>query len=424
MPHLWAYLQIGTSRSNSIHLLYARRLQLARALPITIDIHADRELTPEELSLIQSYSNRIAKLIINPFGYIYLSCSLINQFRQIVFTNLVQFDYTIDSAPESHIRITRDNLSAPFMLPVVQHHRIQWGSWPFGNITSLTLQFLYPSPRPRYTELREILTQCQSTLQYLNLEDRGPKMDVDGRMAWSRITFPRLRSLYIGYVENEQLFLDYNIQAPNLKFLTIRNLFVCPPSAVAASSFTDITAPPGAFVELLLTSFMPQPDLDPPIPGVTRLKQLALIGETMDCGYQMFRTFLANNPRLEDLTLYFPRYAPIFHYYNAFFESNEQDQSALPRLSRLMLSNSVLMLDYLRRRPAKSKPLDEVVLTTMAYHQLLEKVLEAKLEGEDIVKTLVSHITNLLVIEDPIEKSHVSMEPYMEVITDGVWRRV
>ncbi|KAK7036787.1 hypothetical protein VNI00_011453 [Paramarasmius palmivorus] len=414
MPELWAYLQFGHTRSKTVHLLYSRRLELSGNRPITLDIHADRDLTQEEVDLVSRYAHRIGTLIVNPFGFVWLPCALFDQFRQIVFPNITRFEYMVDSRENSLLRLTRRDLLAPFLMPAVgKENKIQWGAWPFGNITSLTLVFLLSGPR--YTDVREMLERCKGTLQSFEFQGSGPRvLDGDDFVTdWNPIIFPALRKLVIGYVDDPFAFYTYRIQAPHLESLTIKNLYVCPPNS--KMTFEEPFPYDTRFVEILLNSFMHHGN------AVTKLKQLCIIGEFIDCGLPTIREFVVSNPMLEEIQLYLPLEAPIFAYYDAVFESNLQEESVLCKLRKLAVSKGELMLGFLRRRAEmKLKALDEVVLTMSAHQKLLDDAIEANLTGN----MFASYMKNLRIIEDPIPCSYVSLEPFMDVIVDGTFQVV
>ncbi|KAF9267161.1 hypothetical protein L218DRAFT_1074462 [Marasmius fiardii PR-910] len=420
-PKFWSRLLFGRSRAPNIHLLYDHRLQLSGDSPITLDIHADRHLTEEEIGVVTKYASRVEKLIVNPTAYCYVTCTIFRQLKHISFPGLSQFEYLVDSVPGSLLRVTRKvDEDDPFRLPKVdRHYKVQWEPWQFGTITELTWGFLYSSAQPNHMEFECILNCCKASLEVMEYLGSSPPSDIGSPEPLKRMIFPRLRSLVWGYA-GDLLPVIYMVRAPDLQELTIRNIAYCP-------STPNMNHYPKKHVE------------DDSITGVSlfrdfvalhqdyiaRLQALHLFGCILD--YETLRTVLMSTSALHTLTLYANRTGSEDpHYFDALLD-RDRDYDRLTTLT-VALATSDLGV-YLQKRKTV---LEDCTVTTSGYRQLLEWEKFANKEPqkdqgrekgsrEGSLRGLTRCVKNLWVIEEPVEDECVSMMPYIQPIVDGRW---
>ncbi|KAF9267160.1 hypothetical protein L218DRAFT_996044 [Marasmius fiardii PR-910] len=416
MPALWTCLLFGQSRSPNIHLLYNYRLQLSGDRMITLDIHADRYLTQEEIVVVGKYAPRVEKLIINPTSYFYLPSTIFSELRHISFPRLSTFDYRVDSVPGSLLYLTRqvDRDDPPFRFPeVTRHFKIQWERGQFGRITELTWRFLYSKCQPYYIDFRQILNRCKSSLEVMEYQGSCPPFD-RSEGPQDPFIFPKLRSLIWGYTEN-LLPVMHVVRAPRLQELTIRNI-VCSPSILQMDHYPWKFLKDDSFDEVnLLRDFL---ELYPE-GFVFRLQAVHLYGCGMD--FLTLRMLLVSAPDLRTLTLYAikPEGGSLPHYFDALLEWNK-DQDRLMTLTVSPATRNLWV--YLQERKVV---LRDCIITTSGYNQLLD------LERGDSRSTtsprgsptqsLIGSVRNLWVIEEPVEHECVSMRPYMQPVVDGRW---
>ncbi|KAL0566265.1 hypothetical protein V5O48_015753 [Marasmius crinis-equi] len=418
MPILWDRLLLGESRSPQIHLLYDYRLKLSGDRPLTLDVHADRDLNAGELTIISKYADRLEKLIINPRSYIYLAAAIFSQLCEVPFPRLQQFDYCVGSVPGSLLRVVRDvSAGEPFYVPYARHYsRIYWSRWTFSTIARLTLGLLYSGAQPYYMDFWRMLDRCRMTLEVLEYYGRNPMINGEWQ---GRITFPRLRILVWGYVEDLSPII-YLVRAPKLRELTIRNIVDCPPTSEH--------------------DYYPKKHLHPSLPNldlfgsftflygsdVPRLKALHLIGCKAE--YTVLMSFLSFVPELDTLTLYaIKRGHERRNYVDALLEAD------INHLRKLVTSSGRSWLShYLKQRMT---PLEECVVTESVYKSV---EWEELLRGASVVGNVGSsvgkgasnldlsvpgtgmRVENVWVMKDPVEYEHRPIQPFMQPIVDGM----
>ncbi|KAJ7471949.1 hypothetical protein FB451DRAFT_1559152 [Mycena latifolia] len=265
-PALWTTVVFRVSRWYQRHLRAEAFLERSRGLPISVHIHLDRHPTRRVGSIVLSNAVRLRCLTLTSQNRdLIMDC--VGFFAEIPFHAMELFHVVIPGEMDLQI-IRKPDLAIPFFTPyptvLNAPSKFLWFSWIVQNVTSLSLKGLGSRERPSMEQMWSILAGCRETLRNLDFEGWAPSTDAGSARILAPITFPRLRSLRLGYLDDISS-LAACIVAPRLQILVLHDVLFCPTMLLYPEN-THITRCNVSRVFRAL------------VPSCTRLTHLALVG--------------------------------------------------------------------------------------------------------------------------------------------------
>ncbi|KAF8063381.1 hypothetical protein FPV67DRAFT_1506312 [Lyophyllum atratum] len=316
-PLLWTSIRMRCIPRPQTHPWLVAHLHRSQNCMVDLHLFATRPLTPQEHEYIcRLHAHRFRSFKVCASNWA-LTRLLWKQFFDSM-PLLETYEYT--AMHDLHFRVTRDSPKEqhPFPFPIIfRNFGLYWAEWDATNVTSIVLNYVGPDDRMDMEDLSQVLTACRSTLRSLELVGAAPFWD-SSNYAIVPVTLPALGTLKLGYADNIVPVVEL-INAPNLKSLTLRDLYDVP----------DFERPypklsPGAQPTNIADIFR--------LLQYTDLTELAIFGEKYSKGAG-FREFILSMPNIKSLSLY----ATADEYYKVLFDPT-LSEDITPLLSRLLIT--------------------------------------------------------------------------------------
>ncbi|KAJ7086434.1 hypothetical protein B0H15DRAFT_349668 [Mycena belliarum] len=231
-PTLWTTVSFRMSHPQQIHREPQAFLERSRGLPIDMLIYFDRHPADRVGRLVSSNAHRLRSLTLtSAAGGLVLDS--VGFFARMPFPLMSLFRAVVPGEMDFHI-IRSPDPACPFFAPyptppdldVPIHRHFLWFSWNVRNLTTLSLMGLAPFERPSMEHTWSILSGCSGTLRHFDFEGWAPSTN-DPPRNFPPITFPMLRSLRLGYLDDISSLVAF-IVAPCLHVLSFYNALLCP----------------------------------------------------------------------------------------------------------------------------------------------------------------------------------------------------
>ncbi|KAG6905723.1 hypothetical protein DXG01_001136 [Tephrocybe rancida] len=279
----------------------------------------------------------------------------------------------------------------PFPFPLIfKSTDLSWAEWSETGLTVLILKWINREDRLPLDDLGKALSTCSSTLRIFEFAGVSPSAPAPDTVILP-IRLPVLEQLSLAYA-NSFVPLAQLIDAPNLKCLSLCDLYQCPHEERPfpnLSLYNDLVSADPTDVVMILELYHRIP-----------LLAFKISGERSSLLPTAFRDFLLLQTKLRYLSIY----GCSEKYHKAVLDSTIPTKDMLPELNELQIVSKRHIADkvlgFLRRRMvSKLAPLRKLTIASRDEPYLL-------LERELFMGTAVTHS----VVSDPVSQVYIPFD--------------